>query len=398
MPIDAAATIDRLIYWNELPFDVPAAQRLLGCNQHDRPPDWCLAFDFSRVDSGSRERLDHWCSVTSAEVISGLLRQRLFNTYPYLVYAFVWTGDDKQSKRRGPDNAARHLAEAARDAVGTAPAVGIGGPASEWSELRRSLQRATVGARLSWLHDVGLTGPREVELFLSKPRGQPLPSGPLLSALTGHDRQAVRTEADRIVSSYIEVFLSPLSTLRVQFIALLLRCGEAARSAGVTARLVDQWADHHLRSLWNIYSMGAMQTVVMESVAILATMVADVTDPDMPRAVASARALLISTWNETLSAARIAQELGLSTAHLSRLFNRHMDCSIPTFRNRVRIERATQELKTTDKSITEIAFACGFESLTHFNRVFCSQTGTSPTRYRRQTVPIETSSRIESNR
>ena len=74
----------------------------------------------------------------------------------------------------------------------------------------------------------------------------------------------------------------------------------------------------------------------------------------------------------------------MSTAHLSRLFNQHMDCSIPAFRNRLRIERAKMELKTTEKSITEIAFACGFNSLTHFNRVFHSDVGESPSSFRQR--------------
>jgi AraC-like DNA-binding protein len=48
----------------------------------------------------------------------------------------------------------------------------------------------------------------------------------------------------------------------------------------------------------------------------------------------------------------------------------------------VRIEKAKNLLLNPNLRISEIAYEVGFQSLTHFNRVFRKITGQSPTDYR----------------
>ena len=55
--------------------------------------------------------------------------------------------------------------------------------------------------------------------------------------------------------------------------------------------------------------------------------------------------------------------------------------------SRVRIEKAKHMLLNPNLRVSEIAFAVGFQSLTHFNRVFKNIVGESPTEYRREAVP-----------
>jgi AraC-like DNA-binding protein len=50
--------------------------------------------------------------------------------------------------------------------------------------------------------------------------------------------------------------------------------------------------------------------------------------------------------------------------------------------SRLRIERAKELLLNPHLRISEIAYEVGFQSLTHFNRVFRRILGKSPTEYR----------------
>ena len=52
--------------------------------------------------------------------------------------------------------------------------------------------------------------------------------------------------------------------------------------------------------------------------------------------------------------------------------------------NRFRVRQAQQSLKTSNKSITEIAFNTGFDSSQYFSRVFQKLAGTTPSEYRRE--------------
>ena len=50
-----------------------------------------------------------------------------------------------------------------------------------------------------------------------------------------------------------------------------------------------------------------------------------------------------------------------------------------------RVNRAARLLaapETADRSVTDIAFACGFKDSSHFGRVFAARKGAAPARWR----------------
>jgi len=52
--------------------------------------------------------------------------------------------------------------------------------------------------------------------------------------------------------------------------------------------------------------------------------------------------------------------------------------------SRIRLERSKNLLLNPNLRVSEIAYEVGFQSLTHFNRVFRNKLGQSPTQYRSQ--------------
>jgi AraC family transcriptional regulator len=85
----------------------------------------------------------------------------------------------------------------------------------------------------------------------------------------------------------------------------------------------------------------------------------------------------------------IARRLGASEGHLSRTFHRATGLRLVEYMARFRAERAREQLCDSDQPVIDIAFACGFRSLSQFNRVFRAQFGVRPrdarTQARRQT-------------
>lgn len=89
---------------------------------------------------------------------------------------------------------------------------------------------------------------------------------------------------------------------------------------------------------------------------------------------------------EPLSAADLAQELGMSESRFSRFFRRATGNTFTDFVNRVRINRACQWLMESDRPISEIGFDVGFNNMANFNRRFLDIKGMTPREYRRQGV------------
>ena len=79
----------------------------------------------------------------------------------------------------------------------------------------------------------------------------------------------------------------------------------------------------------------------------------------------------------------IAAAVNLSPYHFHRQFTRAVTMTPLAYLTRVRIEQARELLLTTRMPVSEIAPACGFESLSYFTRVFRGLTGQTPGMFRR---------------
>lgn len=89
---------------------------------------------------------------------------------------------------------------------------------------------------------------------------------------------------------------------------------------------------------------------------------------------------------DDLSAADLAQELGMNESRFSRFFRRATGNTFTDFVNRVRINRACQLLMESDRAITHIGYDVGFNNIANFNRRFLDIKGMTPREYRRQGV------------
>ena len=90
----------------------------------------------------------------------------------------------------------------------------------------------------------------------------------------------------------------------------------------------------------------------------------------------------------------LAEQLSVSTHHLSQVINEQMGMSFSDFINSYRIKAAKEMLKNpayADQYIINIAYEAGFNNKTSFNKAFKKATGLSPSEYRKgmsATVPL----------
>lgn len=85
-----------------------------------------------------------------------------------------------------------------------------------------------------------------------------------------------------------------------------------------------------------------------------------------------------------LDLARVARELPISPAYLSRILNQQVGVSFRQLLRNTRIEEAKRMLASQQYSVKEIAAKVGFSDSHYFSRSFKEQTGFSATDYRSQ--------------
>ncbi len=93
---------------------------------------------------------------------------------------------------------------------------------------------------------------------------------------------------------------------------------------------------------------------------------------------------------EALSRDEIAARVGLSRRQLERLFRRYLNTSPARYYLRLRLDRARLLLGQTTMPVTEIAFACGFTSASHFSKCYRDMFTRSPRDERRAGGQVDT--------
>lgn len=88
-----------------------------------------------------------------------------------------------------------------------------------------------------------------------------------------------------------------------------------------------------------------------------------------------------SNYTEDLTLEQVANYVGFSKYHFSRLFKQNTNSTFYDYLCHKRIQ-AAQALLSTDTPITDIAFQTGFNNLTTFCRCFKKCTNCSPSEYR----------------
>ncbi|MBN8630648.1 MAG: GlxA family transcriptional regulator [Rhodobacterales bacterium] len=89
-------------------------------------------------------------------------------------------------------------------------------------------------------------------------------------------------------------------------------------------------------------------------------------------------ALMTDNIETPMSAAWIAEELDISCRQLERIFSKHLDLAPMRYWLELRLDRARNLLLQSEASVSEIAVACGFASISHFSKVFRARFGYSP--------------------
>ncbi len=93
---------------------------------------------------------------------------------------------------------------------------------------------------------------------------------------------------------------------------------------------------------------------------------------------------LTENYRSRISLKQVAERFFITPCHLSRSFKKATGFSFIEYVNSIRVKEAQKLLKKTNSSVMRIAELTGFDSQTHFGRVFKNLTGMSPLQYRKR--------------
>ena len=93
--------------------------------------------------------------------------------------------------------------------------------------------------------------------------------------------------------------------------------------------------------------------------------------------------MFLSPQNEW-SSDRIAENLGISNGYFRKIYKSMFNVSFKEDHINARISKAKKMLSDTNLTVMEIASKCGFNSASHFMRLFHQKTGETAVGFRRR--------------
>lgn len=124
--------------------------------------------------------------------------------------------------------------------------------------------------------------------------------------------------------------------------------------------------------------------VFADHLSLLSNQIAVQRNHAEPPVITRARQFIQEHQGEPLSLGQVARAVNTSTFYFCKLFKKVTGVNFTEYVSRVRVEKARNLLLNPNLRVSEIAYEVGFQSLTHFNRVFKKLLGQSPTEYRAQ--------------
>ena len=104
--------------------------------------------------------------------------------------------------------------------------------------------------------------------------------------------------------------------------------------------------------------------------------------------VLNAIAIMRHQMYERNDISEIAEQVGSSKRSLTRLFNLYFDVAPMEYWRNIRLAAAHWKIVNSGRSITEIAYECGFTDSSHLIRWFKKKYGTTPSALRKENITI----------
>ena len=98
--------------------------------------------------------------------------------------------------------------------------------------------------------------------------------------------------------------------------------------------------------------------------------------------IKNAQDYIASNYSKDLILDDVSKELQISPYYFSKLFKKRTGSTFIEYLTNVRIERAKELLRNTNKSMKEICLEVGYSDANYFSRTFKKNVGVTPSEYK----------------
>lgn len=247
--------------------------------------------------------------------------------------------------------------------------------------LRRdeSRQQNSIGEYVQQLKTDSGTVPypveKEQELTAAISQGDKATAAALLNEVLGH----------------IFFFTPDPDTIQARVAELLVLLSRAAIYGGGDTEAILDLNYRYMQKLRLLRSQEEVAQWLAKVLNRYTDLVFELMDSKHKNVIRKAVGYMKASFTQRLTLGDVADYVGYSHSHFSKVFKDEMGCGFRTYLNQLRVEKSKALLLSGTASIAEICDACGFEDQSYFCKVFKKMEGVTPDKYRKQSRRIDIS-------
>lgn len=214
----------------------------------------------------------------------------------------------------------------------------------------------------------------ESQLFFAISKGDKPTAARLLNDLLGH----------------IFFFMEDPSAVQSRIAELLVLLSRAAIQGGAPAQTILDITYRYMQELQGLRGQEEVAAWLARVLGRFTDMVFDMVDSKHKNVIRKAVNYVSANCGRDLTLNEVADHVGYSHSHFSKVFKEEMGCGFRTYLNRVRVEKSKGLLLSGEMSIAKISQVCGFGDQSYHCKVFKKMVGVTPDKYRKQSRRIDT--------
>lgn len=212
----------------------------------------------------------------------------------------------------------------------------------------------------------------EQQLVTAIARGDKVTASALLNEILGH----------------IFFFTSDPDTIQTRITELLVVLARAAISGGASSSVIFEINHRNMQELKQLRSQEDVAHWLARVLNRFTDLVFDLVDSKHKNIIHKAVSYMNSNCAKDLTMADVADHVGYSHSHFSKVFKEEMGCGFRAYLNQIRVEKSKALLLAGNVSIAEICDLCGFEDQSYHCKVFKKLVGVTPDKFRKQSRRI----------
>jgi AraC-like DNA-binding protein len=228
------------------------------------------------------------------------------------------------------------------------------------------------------------------EIKKQGPAGNAQPEYPLdkeqkmLEALREGDTEKGKKTLNEILAALFLASSNNFGYIQYRSIELAILLSRIGINSGFSLKTLLESDSRNLSAIQKAKNIEEIAVVLGRIVDDLAGQVHCYQKMQHASSLRKAERYIQENFSRKISLEEIAGVSGFSAPYFSTIFKRETGENLSTYLSRLRVEKASALLVSTNLPLNTIANTCGFEDQSWFSKIFKTHTGMSPRRYRKR--------------